>query len=281
MQHDIVIARNAGRTASPLLPDPSRLSLPERAVHVWVLNDALIDRVCSMLAHALSPDERQRARAYRHEKHRNNFIARRSLLRWLIGGYLTCNPESLRFSVTPFGKPALQWPHAARLAFSVSHTDGLTLLAFAWDCRVGVDVERRIDGLDVAGIGRGIFSPMEEEALDPRRPDSAATLLSIWTRKEALLKALGMGLSGEPNAYTTEDDLLIGEGRWCASHNGTTLSGWTCLDLVLGPEVRAALAVSLEDPSVTLQELVGRLGGVTQDGAHRPAYLPHLVRGVA
>ncbi|WP_052494572.1 4'-phosphopantetheinyl transferase family protein [Cupriavidus basilensis] len=252
MQHDIVTARSAGRTASPILPDPSRLSLPERAVHVWVLNDALVEPACSTLAYTLSPDERQRARAYRHARNRNYFIARRSVLRWLIGGYLSCKPESLRFSITPFGKPALQWPHAASLAFSVSHTDGMTLLAFAWDCRVGVDVERRIDGVDVAGIGRGIFSPIEEEALDPARPDSAATLLSIWTRKEALLKALGMGLSGEPNAYTTKDDLLLGEGRWCASHNGTTISGWTCLDLVLGPEVRGALAASLEDASVTL-----------------------------
>jgi len=130
----------------------------------------------------------------------------------------------------------------------------MMLLAFAWSCCVGVDVERRINDLDVVCIGRGIFSPIEEAALDPARPDSAANLLSIWTRKEALLKALGVGLSGEPNAYTTEDDLLLGEGRWCASHNGTTISGWTCLDLVLGPEVRGALAVSLEKASVTLHK---------------------------
>jgi len=128
----------------------------------------------------------------------------------------------------------------------------MALLAFAWDCRVGVDVERTIDGLDVACIGRGIFSPIEQEALYRTRPGSAATLFSIWTRKEALLKALGVGLSGEPNAYTTEDDLLLGEGRWRASHHGTTISGWTCLDLDLGPEVRGALAVSLEDPGITL-----------------------------
>jgi len=254
MQQDVVSSRIARNTGLPSLPDPSCLSLPEQAVHVWVLNEALIDPVSSTLVHTLSPDERQRARAYRRERNRNDFIARRSLLRWLIGGYLACDPASLRFGVTPFGKPALQWPHAAGFAFSVSHTDGMILLAFAWNCRVGVDVERRIDGLDVACIGQGIFSPIEEAALDPPRLDSAATFLSIWTRKEALLKALGVGLSGEPNAYTTEDDLLLGEGRWCASHNGTTISGWTCLDLVLGPEVRAALAVSLEEASVTLHK---------------------------
>lgn len=219
---------------------------------MWVLNDALIDAACSALVHTLAPDERGRAQAYRQERHRNGFIARRGLLRWLIGGYLACAPESLRFSVTSFGKPALQWPPAAGFAFSVSHTDGMALLAFARDCRVGVDVERRIDGLDLAGIGRGIFSPSEEAMVDPACPDPAAVLFSLWTRKEALLKALGVGLSGAPSAYTTEDDPPHGEGRWRASHNGTAIAGWTGLDLVLEPEVSAALAVSLEDPSVTL-----------------------------
>ncbi len=255
MQQDFVTARNAGLTCltpSLFLPEPSRFSLPQRAVHMWVLDDALVEPVCSTLAHTLSPDERQRAQAYRHERHRNDFIARRSLLRWLIGCYLNCKPESLRFSVTPFGKPVVQWPPAARIAFSVSHTDGMTLLAFAWNCRIGVDVARRIDCLEIGGLGRGIFSLIEEKALDRTRPDAAATLLSTWTRKEALLKALGMGLSGEPNAYTTEDDLRLGAGHWCASHRGKTISGWTCLDLVAGPDVRAALAVSLEDASVTV-----------------------------
>ncbi|WP_432261878.1 4'-phosphopantetheinyl transferase family protein [Cupriavidus sp. TMH.W2] len=252
MQPDFVTTRNAGHAASLVLPEPNRLSLPQSAVHVWVLNDALVEPVCSALAHTLSPDERQRAQAYLHEWHRNDFIARRSLLRWLIGCYLTCKPESLRFSVTPFGKPVVQWPRAARIAFSVSHTDGMTLLAFAWSCRIGVDVERRIDGLDVGGLGRGIFSLIEEAALDRMRPDAAATLLSIWTRKEALLKALGTGLSGEPSAYTTEDDLLLGAGRWRASHRGKTISGWTCLDLAFGADVRAALAVSRDGARVTL-----------------------------
>ncbi|AQV99252.1 4'-phosphopantetheinyl transferase (plasmid) [Cupriavidus necator] len=77
MQQDFFTARNAGPTASLLLPDPSRLSLPQSAMHVWVLNDAMVEPVCSALAHTLSPDERQRVRAYTHERNRNDFIGRR------------------------------------------------------------------------------------------------------------------------------------------------------------------------------------------------------------
>jgi 4'-phosphopantetheinyl transferase len=253
MRHDLFTTGSAASDGSVPLPDLRRLPLPKKTVQIWLLDDTSIEPACSAFANTLSADERQRARAYRQQRHRNSFVARRSILRWLISAYLFCKPESLRFSVTQFGKPVLQGPDAERLAFSVSHTDGMALLAFAWDCCVGVDVEQRIDGLDIAGVGRGIFSAIEEETIDGARPDPAASLLSIWTRKEALLKALGPGLSGQPNAYTTEDDPLLGEGHWCASHNGTAISGWTCLDLVLGPQVRGALAVSLEDARVTLQ----------------------------
>ena len=255
MQHD-----GLGATA-PLapfvLPDPARLALPDGAVQVWVLDDTQVDPACIQVAHTLAPDERARALAYRHARHRDGFIARRGLLRWLIGGYLRCRPEALCLTVSPFGKPVLQWPQTG-LAFSVSRTDGLALLAFARDCRLGVDVERRGGGPDMAelpGFGRGIFSAQEAQALAHARPASADALLSIWTRKEALLKALGTGLSVDAGAYTTEDDWRRGAGHWRASRDGIPMSGWTMLDLDAGAgagaRFRAALAVSLPEASVT------------------------------
>ena len=234
------------------LSDSSRLSLPEKAVQVWVLNDSLIEQACSALVHTLSQDERQRAYAYKQERHRNRFIARRGLLRWLVGRYLACKPESVRFGFTPFGKPALQWPVAPRLAFSISQTDGMALLAFAWDCSIGVDAEQRADGVNITAVGRQIFSLVEEKALDTAKTDPVTVFFRIWTRKEALLKALGTGLSHQPKSYSTENDLQHGKNRWCASHNGKPMIGWTCLDLVLSPKVRGALAVSLQDAQVSL-----------------------------
>ncbi|SPA40802.1 putative 4'-phosphopantetheinyl transferase superfamily protein [Cupriavidus taiwanensis] len=254
MQHDGLAAQAAGTSAPLVLPQPERLALPDGAVQVWRLEDAQVDPACTRLAHTLAPDERARALAYRHARHCHGYIARRGLLRWLVGGYLHCRPEALRFTMSAFGKPVLQWPQA-RLAFSVSHTDGLALLAFALDCCLGVDVERRAGGVNVAevpGFGRGIFSAQEAQVLARARPASADALLSIWTRKEALLKALGTGFSADPTGYTTEDDWRRGAGHWRASHHGTSISaGWTCLDLDAGAGFRAALAVSLPDASVT------------------------------
>lgn len=252
MRHDPVTTSNARCPESPLLCDPGRLSLQEKAVHVWVLNDSLIEQVCAALAQTLSPDERHRACAYKRERDRVRFIARRSILRSLIGRYLNCRGESLRFRIAPFGKLALQQPDPARLAFNVSQTDGMALLAFAWDCHVGVDVERLASDMDVTGIGREVFSSIEEAALDAAQSDSAATFFSTWVRKESLLKALGTGLSREPRSYTTRNDSQLGVGRWSATHKGAALTGWTCLDIVLRPEFHGSLAVSLDSARVSL-----------------------------
>ena len=264
MRHEHVMTGNARRPESPVLCDPGRLSLQENSVHVWVLNDSLIEQACAALVQTLSPDERQRARAYKREKDRVRFIARRGILRLLIGRYLNCRGESLRFRVAPSGKLALQQPDAARLAFNVSQTDGTALLAFAWDCHVGVDVERFIGDMNVTGIGREVFSSIEEAALDAARPDSAATFFSTWARKESLLKALGAGLSGEPKSYTTGNDSQLGVGRWIASYKGAAMTGWTCLDLILGPEFRGSLAVSLDSARVSLNLL--SLSTLSDDG---------------
>jgi len=228
-------------------------ALPDNTVHVWVLHESVVQRASESLSHTLSPDEWERARAYRQDKHRDRFMARRGILRHLLGNYLNCEPASLRFGSTQHGKPFLLHPGAASLAFNVSHTDEMAVLAFVSHGRIGVDVEQSIDDMEVAGIGRGIFSSSEEAALASAGPDSVATFLRLWTRKEALLKALGTGLIHQPTSYATATEPHRGEGCWLASYNGVALSGWTCRDLTLGPRLRGALAVSMDHAQVSLQ----------------------------
>ncbi|MDQ3060876.1 MAG: 4'-phosphopantetheinyl transferase superfamily protein [Pseudomonadota bacterium] len=248
----------AGALHSPNAPDAPRLALPAGGlalpagvVQVWLLPEADVAQACRALAHTLSGDERERAGRYRFEHDRQRFIARRGMLRWLIGRYLGCEPAALRFGVDALGKPAWQWPAAPGLAFSVSQAESLALLAFARNCRLGIDVAQVIDGVDIAGVAREVFSPCEQNALAAARGEVRAAFFSTWSRKEALLKAMGTGLSGEPAAYATQADRR-GGSRWRAWHHGAALGGWTLLDLAAGPQVRAALAVSLPQAQVWL-----------------------------
>lgn len=214
-------------------------------VQVWVLHAADVPACASALVHTLSADERARAGRYRAEVHRQRFIARRGMLRWLSARYLGCSPHALRWEVEDGGKPLWRQPVAPRLAFSLSQTESMALLAFAWDCRVGVDVQQELADVDFAGVGQAVFSAAEQAALAGAGGDAGAEFFRLWSRKEALLKAVGTGLSEEARSYTTQQaEDQRGRGEWRASHRGVPIAGWTFLDLAPGPGVKAALAVS-------------------------------------
>ena len=86
------------------------------------------------------------------------------------------------------GKPYFK--HIPDLFFSISHTDGLTVIALS-DCEVGIDVER-LKKADLRIIKRFL----KEEADYITECDSDRRFFEIWTKKEAYLKCKGTGLSG-------------------------------------------------------------------------------------
>jgi 4'-phosphopantetheinyl transferase len=134
--------------------------------------------------------------------------SRRSLvshvaLRLVLGELTGTAPESLRFERrcghcggAGHGKPRL----AGRpdLDFSISHSGGLALIAVARGRRVGVDVERVRRRTDVLAIARGSLSARERHAIECPGTDEARreAFFRCWTRKEAYLKAVGVGLAG-------------------------------------------------------------------------------------
>ncbi len=141
----------------------------------------------------LSLDEHARAARFHFERDAHRWRAGRSLLRRTLGGYLSTAPETLKLETGPFGKPYL--PNS-RLRFNASHSGPALLLAFAWDQEVGVDAERLRGDFVPEELAAQVFSPREQAALC-RVPSAKrhAAFLSLWTAKEAYVKALGMGLS--------------------------------------------------------------------------------------
>ena len=102
----------------------------------------------------------------------------------------------------PAGRPTLSEPYAA-LPISVAHTHGAVALAVgAPGQQVGVDVEAGHRRVNAARIAARTFSPGESACF---RAD-ASVFWPIWTRKEALLKSLGLGLGDTDWArYDTGD----------------------------------------------------------------------------
>lgn len=123
-------------------------------------------------------------------------MARRGV-RIILGQETKCAPHDIRFELGEYGKPDLKVRHEAQgggVAFSLSHSGDLAVLAVSRDGIVGVDVERVRD-VDPA-IARRFFAPREADAISGAedQPQMLAAFFRIWTAKEAVVKATGEGI---------------------------------------------------------------------------------------
>lgn len=159
-------------------------------VCTWSLEPAL-DRG-DVAQGVLSLEEQIRAKRYLDPRHRDRFIASRLGLRTILGTHLAQDAKSLVFVENEFGKP-----HVADqpLHFSLSHSEDRAILAISDSLEVGVDLER-IRPLDHLDLAARYFCASELamiESLPAAKQLSA--FYQIWTVKEAIVKALGVGLS--------------------------------------------------------------------------------------
>jgi 4'-phosphopantetheinyl transferase len=180
-------------------------------IHIWT---ARLDREAQVLHDleaALSPDERARAERFHFARDRQRFVAARGLLRSLLGKYLCQAPAGLEFSYEPYGKPSLSGANAASgLSFNLAHSAELAVYAISRHRNLGVDVERIKPESAGEDIARRFFSAREVNDLQTLPPESRIqAFFNCWTRKEAYLKATGMGLQTPLDSFSVT--LLPGE----------------------------------------------------------------------
>lgn len=165
----------------------------------------------------LAPDERARAERLRRPSARAQFVATRAALRRILGGRIGLEPPRVEFRIRPGGKPELAGAGAeSGWRFNVSHTDGLYLIAMARGFEVGIDVERGWTpgpGELAALVGRHFSTAERAQWESAVESDSMSAFLRIWTRKEAVLKASGVGLVEDLRSVDTVSPGLS-LGRW-------------------------------------------------------------------
>jgi 4'-phosphopantetheinyl transferase len=167
------------------------------AIHVWGVSLDVPESAVDEAQGTLSREERRQAERFRTGELRRRFIVRRAGLRELLAKYLGDSPRAICLDRGAFGKPALAAPWSdSRLQFSTSHSADLGLVAVAIDITLGIDIERIRPLRDFEGLVRRFFAAPETDALR-RLPESErlGAFFHAWSRKEALLKALGTGLS--------------------------------------------------------------------------------------
>lgn len=135
---------------------------------------------------------------------RRRFAVSRMLLRRVLAALTGCAADGSLLAVAAHGKPVLaDAGAAARCHFNLTHSGGWWLLATAAS-PVGVDLEMAGRTVDAARVAARVFTPGERAALQLAAGDEAAmraVFLDCWTRKEALLKAIGTGFAGGAQAF--------------------------------------------------------------------------------
>jgi 4'-phosphopantetheinyl transferase len=177
--------------------------LPGEA-HVWAVPMAANEPFLERVGAAISPDEQARASAFRIEDARRRFLITRGALRLLLGHYLCVPPEDLKFDFEVYTKPRLAPGHRASvdMRYNVSHSGDLALVAVTTGCEIGVDIEQLRAVKQMEEIAQRYFHRLEVDAvLATRVKDRPAAFFRCWTAKEALLKAIGSGITATLDAF--------------------------------------------------------------------------------
>jgi 4'-phosphopantetheinyl transferase len=162
-----------------------------KEVHIWGWRLDSLPLDLSAHVSILSDSELQRMHAFHFPEHRARYGFTHACVRRILGAYLDQPPTQITFAVGSFGKPAVEGESG--LHFSLSHSKTVAVVAVTREGPVGVDVE------DVRPIEEAVaathFSPAEVVDLSTLRgEDWLAGFYRCWTRKEAVLKAEGVGL---------------------------------------------------------------------------------------
>lgn len=181
---------------------------PQSEVHIRLISVGDIDDA-SLDRYALTLSEEELARAYllRTEQLRSEFIASHGALRQMLAEYLHEDPVAIVFEGARHEKPRVVYPAGTRIEFSLSHSGGKVLYAFAAGRRVGADIEEVNPTKFDPTLPANIFSETELREWQSL-PDEIKLrgFFSGWTRKEAFIKALGEGLSLDLKSFSVTID---------------------------------------------------------------------------
>lgn len=150
----------------------------------------------------LDNEELARAARFRFPHDRQRYIIGHGLLRETLGRYLGLSAKDLVLLRGEFGKPYLE---GHPIHFNLSDTKDAVLVALSKH-PIGVDIETMNRHTDHVGVAEHYFTPPEVVSI-AEAADGKRRFLELWTRKEAVLKACGVGLMDDLHSLEVGDAL--------------------------------------------------------------------------
>lgn len=181
-------------------------SLTVSNVQLWHVD---LDASAALHANSwLDHEESQRAILRRSPADRRRFIAAHTALRSILSNLLGIAPEEVTFESNAHRKPHLAPRlNADRWQFNMTRSAHRAIIAVTQRRRIGADIELVTQTYDDLRPVTDSFTEHERRQLDALpREEAALAFYRCWTRKEAFLKAIGVGLLGQMNAFSVNVD---------------------------------------------------------------------------
>jgi 4'-phosphopantetheinyl transferase len=154
----------------------------------------------------LMPEERLKSESIIKEEDKNRYILGKVFARKILANYLQTEPHTLGFKYSDRQKPFLEsYP---MVNFNISHSGDYIIIGFAEKWSVGVDIELMKPHADLYDLIIDCMSTTEVSViLNSEMPRQ--TFYKYWTRKEALLKGIGVGATDRLKEINCSDGLNL------------------------------------------------------------------------
>jgi 4'-phosphopantetheinyl transferase len=238
----------------PLWSAPNKQTqINKGAVHIWRATLDLSSRDIRFFDENLSIDERIKAGHFRFDRDRNRYIVSFGILKSILGLYIGVEPGSVRISYGNHGKPRLSDADGKRnIHFNLSHSEELAIYVFARDYEVGVDIERIRELPEMNQIVDHYFSASERKVfLEMPSDKRRKAFFYCWTRKEALIKAVGYGLYQPLDKFTVP--MAAGESASVPFFKGDSKQASSYVIEDFSPAPGYAGAIALEEKASQFQ----------------------------
>lgn len=223
-------------------PLQGALHLQAEEAHIWQFVLDSTQHQMDGLRALLSDDELAKAQRLVTRELEERSIAAHAALRLILSRYTQTAPQALRFSKTQHGKPYLL-ANAHDVQFNLSHSHNRALVAVTRQVDVGIDLERSRDQRDIIALATRFFCTSEADALKQLADDQQAkAFYHLWCRKEAVLKATGLGLSAGLKLFQLHRNILH-KAKIEKALSKEVMGPWVLHDLTMTRPYTAAIAI--------------------------------------
>jgi len=161
--------------------------------NVYIIEISKLHRYYHQFAEFLSHDELQKSELFYNEDDKKRYIMSHGSIRIILGESLNVAPKNINFQYNPYGKPEVHGNQ--HIYFNSSHTKNYCAISVSKQYELGIDIEeKRLKELEIYPLV-SMLHENEQKYLLKNKDDIIHNFYKLWTAKEALLKAYGIGLS--------------------------------------------------------------------------------------